>query len=545
MNKQVLKKYLFFLKSKYLIYLYVASTIFIFLLFHNIQNPDLQFWDEATNTGVIIESSESHNFIDLKYNSEYFWEKPPLYYYIGIFIYKIVNFINNNFNFTIDLITVLRIFTSISSIILSFIILQITYQELKKIIKIKKSIVLSIIFILFSAIPIFWIFNPYNIFSTHNLRSIDSDILQLIFIFSAYYFLLKINFKNLIKIKQNIIFSCAIGFFSGLAFLTKGPIGFLIIFLLFLKISIEFLKLKQKYSKTLLIKFFFKILFFTFFSFSIIVLPWHIYMIIKFKQSFIDQYLIYHQIKRASGALEGHNKEFLFYLKILLNPNQGFLLLPLSIITAAYIKKFSYKYIKSHLLLFQELLIGFCLLFFLSILGTKISWYILIVYMFFIIFLTKIIYLLFFKNSYKTNNKLQNKKNLKLFIIILLIFFSIINCIHIIKLDNRFNFQYSIKSKTTCFVTTYNLHRVFYFEQLKNKNNKIIKIDPNLLINNNKINEIKTCEEIIIDLHEIDKIGQSIINHNIHFQKHIFNRCFIEEVLELSNNYGKLIIRCE
>jgi 4-amino-4-deoxy-L-arabinose transferase-like glycosyltransferase len=106
-----------------------------------------------------------------------------------------------------------------------------------------------------------------------------------------------------------------IGF--AIALMTKGAAGITLLFT-----AILFLALEPTLLRRLRTHFFLGLL-----LFLALVLPWHLYMLHRFGQLFVDQYLGLHVLARATSQIEGHLTPWWFYLRVLLLSAAPFLLL--------------------------------------------------------------------------------------------------------------------------------------------------------------------------------------------------------------------------
>ena len=61
--------------------------------------------------------------------------------------------------------------------------------------------------------------------------------------------------------------------------------------------------------------------------FLLLVLPWHLYMVVRFGQEFLREYVGFHVLARASAPLEGHITHGWYYLWVLLVSAPPFVLL--------------------------------------------------------------------------------------------------------------------------------------------------------------------------------------------------------------------------
>ncbi len=303
------------------------------LCFYKLDNLQLEKWDESVNTSVVKETLTTKNQLILKYNKEPFFEKPPLWYYFSLINVKVIGYSN----FTLRLV----------SAVSGFIIIILVYKLSKKISSHLGAVIA--VLILLSTSHLF-IFNPGGFFSTHNIRSADSDLLQILFmVISFYFFTYKKSFLGSI--------------FTALAVLTKGPLGFLpqVVFLTRLKGETKLKKLKSIVLTLLLIA------------------PWYIYMYFLFGADFLENHIGYHLWSRFTLPLENHQGGWHYYLNVLFNskvfPTFPLLILAL-IVTVKRIKKLKgYKDYSLSVIILLIFLIT-------TITQTKLAWYILPIYPF-------------------------------------------------------------------------------------------------------------------------------------------------------------------
>lgn len=99
------------------------------------------------------------------------------------------------------------------------------------------------------------------------------------------------------------------GIFCGAAILTKGVVGFIPFGVIFLLEIYDILIVKKQFS-------FVKYILFTLASFGIF-LPWHIEMYRRYGMLFIDNYLLYHVLERATSSIEDKGRPFFWYVEVL------------------------------------------------------------------------------------------------------------------------------------------------------------------------------------------------------------------------------------
>jgi hypothetical protein len=108
---------------------------------------------------------------------------------------------------------------------------------------------------------------------------------------------------------------------------------------------------------------------------AVIIVPWHLYMGVKFGSTFLNSYFGYHVINRAFLDLEGHKETLLFYPGILmslkLNPLWPFLFWSIG----NTLHKGKLKLVSRYNLIYAVVL-----LIIITIMQTKLAWYILYLY---------------------------------------------------------------------------------------------------------------------------------------------------------------------
>ncbi len=312
------------------------------ILFWGASELPLEKWDEFTNAQVIEDTKESNSFPVLFLNEKPFFEKPPLWYYLNLGLTEILPYSP----LTIRLISIF------SGIILFVLILRFTRREFGYLVSL-------LIFPFFVTIWHFFIFNLSGIFASHNLKSADSDALQLLLSFSTIYILF--IYKRTLSIKY--LFLAAV--FTGLGIMTKGVFSLFPIFVFFL-----WFFYKKNYSEIWKISLYFLPVL------IIVILPWHIFMYLNFGNDFIESYFAYHIFSRVITPLESHEGGVLFHIINFLNPAIFLtgILFPFalySIWKKKLFKEFKFFYLSVYSLL---------ILLIVSIIQTKLSWYLLPVY---------------------------------------------------------------------------------------------------------------------------------------------------------------------
>ncbi|KKP69247.1 hypothetical protein A2X44_02565 [candidate division CPR3 bacterium GWF2_35_18] len=330
----LLEKFLFIL-------LIILSLLFCF---YKLGSPEIQRWDEGTNIKVVTESLNLENPLILKYEGKFFFEKPPLFYYLTMASVQILG--ANNFGF--------RFISALSG----FLIILLVFLIGKSLYSTKAGLISG--FFLLTVTQLF-ISNPAGIFATHNFRSADSDSLQILFMLVAFY-----DFYQFYKQRKTLPYFGIIA--SSLAILIKGPLGLIPFISLILLLIINKEKpFPKKESLIILV------------LIALAIIPWHFMMYVKFDSQFINEYLHYHLFARGLTPLEGHGEPFWFYFQIMFSP---------------YFFSTAILFFVSLIFLFMEknllqeksmqfLLLIICLFFsIITLTQTKLSWYLLPLYPF-------------------------------------------------------------------------------------------------------------------------------------------------------------------
>ncbi|HRN86312.1 MAG TPA: glycosyltransferase family 39 protein [Candidatus Dojkabacteria bacterium] len=318
------------------------------ILFVNLGTRGVERWDEYTNIQVVKESTG----MNLSFQSEKFFEKPPIWYWLTRFLTNILG----------DEIWVYRLPSALSGSA----IVALIYQFLKKRTNKTSAFISAVSFLL---IPHNILVNTSDYFSTHTYKSADLDGLQILLIF--------LSFVLLQTKRKYWILSCIL---LGLGFLVKGPLV-----MIFLAINSLFIVSSRKFNRKEL-----NTLFSGLITFGIIVLPWHLFMFINHGSDFTDVYLNYHIIERMNEGIEGHGHPVWYILKVFfdfrVNP-----LWPLLILALFNRKIYSVQYVRYSMIAIISVLLIF------TIVETKLAWYVLPVYPFMCLVLGNFFYRFRFK----------------------------------------------------------------------------------------------------------------------------------------------------
>lgn len=248
-----------------------------FTLVRLLQGVDLPVvrWDEQTNIAVVSETYASRTPFVLIYHQQPFFEKPPLWYYVNIFVASIAGISPISMR-------IINIASGIGSIAICVYAAH-TVSGWKG--------AYSTWAILLLSYPLF-VRGVGGYFTTHTLSSADLDALMILFSLLAY--------LAIIKNKEQWS-----GVFTGLAALTKGPLGFVPLF------AHTIIGRKKgtcfAYGKAWLVA-------------IGITLPWYVGMILAFGTDFLSEHVGYHLVYRSITPIEGHANPWWFYFSFLSNP---------------------------------------------------------------------------------------------------------------------------------------------------------------------------------------------------------------------------------
>jgi len=254
----------------------VLLGISALLIFGGLGNTHLIPWDEAIYAKISKNMVINNEYISMEWKKGLIWyEKPPLYMWLMAFSMKFLGFTS--------------IAAKLPSAIFGFFTVVVLYLFGKK---------------LFNRTAGF--ISAFSLLTTlhflYYARQSMTDITNVFFITLALYLYWLAKENNKVKYW---LFS---GLSIGLAVMTKGVIGFIPfaiigLYELFLLIS------KQQVITTKLFKNYL-VLFFT----SVLVfLPWHLEMYRRFGMPFINSYLGYHVIARATEAIEDKGQPWWWY----------------------------------------------------------------------------------------------------------------------------------------------------------------------------------------------------------------------------------------
>ncbi|DAB10869.1 TPA: hypothetical protein CPT95_01345 [Candidatus Gastranaerophilales bacterium HUM_15] len=336
----------FVLKHPELFTILGLSILFYFIFFHNIWAYALMDVDETRYVTMSKDMFHSKDFLTLYLNKEYFFEKPPLYFWGECLSFAFWGRVTEfTARFPVALDGMLCCFT--------------VYFLGKRIISRGYGVVSSLIFAT----------------SLEFLILAKFAILDIVVATCIGFSLCFGIFTNFCQEKHKKYCWWLFYIFSGLAVMAKGIPGFVIPFG-----SMFFISLYSKNFKEI-----FKPLYFIpgIILFLLITLPWHIIMLKMHDPLFFEEYIVKHHIERFIGGNElGREQPFYFYILTLLWGFFPWIFSVLAVFIRKIVKKdFVFKNVTNiqKFLVYNGIITLFVLVFF-SASDTKLVTYILPIY---------------------------------------------------------------------------------------------------------------------------------------------------------------------
>jgi len=269
----------YFTKSHRL-YLAMIAVISFGLIFARLGANHLIPWDEAIYAKIAKNMVIKDEYLNLYWKKNILWfEKPPLVMWLMAMFMKLLGFTS--------------LAARLPSALLGFGTVIVTYLLGKKLFGTLAgylaalSLVTGIHFLYYS-------------------RAAMTDVAVTFFIsLSIYLFLLA-------KEKQGLINYFCTGLAVGLAVMAKGVIGVLPL-MIFSFYDIYLLWADKKSSLSKLVKPYVVILL----AVVLIALPWHLLMYLRYGRTFLDTYLLYHVVDRATQAIEEKGQPFYWYVTVI------------------------------------------------------------------------------------------------------------------------------------------------------------------------------------------------------------------------------------
>lgn len=322
------------------------SLLFYVIFIHNIWAYPLMDADETRYVSMARDMFNTKDFLTLYLNGEYFFEKPPLFFWLECLSFAVFGKINE---FTA------RFPVSILGVIVCFV----TYFMGKKIISRSYGVISALV--LATSIE-------YSMLSKFAILDIVVSALimfSLAFGIAVYY----------CRESRKKYYWWLFYIFSALAVLAKGIPGFIVPFGSMFFIAIYSKRFKELFKPIYMIP--------GVILFLLITLPWHIIMFKLHNPLFWDEYIVKHHLSRFLGSESiDRGEPFYFYFLVLL---WGFCpwFISCFAVFCNKIKRFFTLFKmtdpKLHFLVYNAIIVLFTLLFF-SISETKLITYILPLY---------------------------------------------------------------------------------------------------------------------------------------------------------------------
>jgi 4-amino-4-deoxy-L-arabinose transferase-like glycosyltransferase len=259
----------------------------------------MEVWDEADNALVILESADAGHPFQLQRGGEPYFDKPPLWYWLTSLLVMALGPVETAF----------RLVSALSGLLLVGAVM-VTAGRLYSL----PAAAASGLFLL--AVRQLFIPRPSELFSTHHLRSADSDALMMLLAFGAFAALAA-------RVRGRSWGLPVAAALTGLGLMAKGPPALmpLVAFLAWQLVSRRRVRLHARESL---------------WSVGILLLvtvPWHAAMAWTWGDAFLDRYPRY-VLFRVSEGLSGHSPEPGYYLRVLSN-HRVFFGLELTLLAAA------------------------------------------------------------------------------------------------------------------------------------------------------------------------------------------------------------------
>lgn len=321
-------------------------VLFYFLFFHNIWAYALMDVDETRYVSMAEDMFRSKNFLTLYLNHQYFFEKPPLYFWGECLSFAVFGKINEfTARFPVALYGTLSCF--------------LTYFMGRKLVSRNYGVVAALI----------------QATSMEYLILAKYAILDIVVSACVWFSLCFGMYTNFCEEKNKKYFWWLFYLFSAIAVMAKGIPGFVVPFGSMFFIAIFSKKFKEIFRPQYFLV--------GIVIFLLITLPWHITMLEMHDPLFFNEYIMKHHVERFLGGNElGREQPFYFYLITIL---WGFFpwILSTLIVLIRKIQKRDFKFknitIPQQFMVYNGIITLFILLFFSSS-DTKLITYILPIY---------------------------------------------------------------------------------------------------------------------------------------------------------------------
>jgi len=323
----------------------VAAAYIVLALvacFAHLSYPDVQMWDESDNAVVILDTLESGNPWVLVRDGEPYFDKPALWYYLTEAVVTAIGFGELS----------LRLVSAVAGFTLLMLVFATAVRMFGPVPGLAAGLFMLAVSQLYEA-------RPGGVFSTHHIRSADSDVLMIALAFAAFAAFARATIGS----RSALVLGAA---FTALAVLAKGPLGLVpaIAFVIFQTISPERGRIRPRDAALAAG------------AFGILFIPWHLGMYLAFGEVFLDLYPRY-VLFRATDGLAGHTPEPFYYFGVLLNRRVffGFELVVIAIVAVITDRARLARYSHAATLLVFGITLGI-----LMVVKTKIAWYLLPLY---------------------------------------------------------------------------------------------------------------------------------------------------------------------
>ena len=260
----------------------ILLTVYL-LYFHNLWNYELLDVDETRYVDMSKTMFYTHDYLTLYLNGNYFFEKPPLYFWLENVSFLVFNSINE---FSARIPGVIE--GLLTGLILYIAVFKFTKDKFLALIS-------SLILLSFAE---FIILSKIAILDILLASTVSISILFGLITFA-------------VSDKNKKFFWWGFYLFCALAVLAKGLPGLIIPFFAMFLIGIYTKKLKE----------YFKLQYFLvgILIFLIVVLPWHVIMFKIHDPLFFNEYIMKHHIARfLGGEVIGRDAPFWFYIPVLI-----------------------------------------------------------------------------------------------------------------------------------------------------------------------------------------------------------------------------------
>ena len=339
-----------FIKKNKSIFIFAGLLLVCFLVyFFGIGSYPLMDVDETRYVSMARDMFNSKDFLTLHLNGEYFFEKPPLYFWSECLSFKVFGHVNE--------------FTARFAVAFYALIVTVfVYFTGKKVVSEKFGIISALIL---TTMVEFVILAKYAILDIVLASLVGCSVL--------------LGFlTQFVKENHQKYFWWLFYIFSGLAVLAKGIPGFVIPFGTMFFVSVFNKTFKKIFKPSFIIP--------GILMFLLIVIPWHLIMLKIHNPFFFNEYVIKHHWNRFFTSNQiGREQPFYFYILTLL---WGTMPYTLSALAAGLTKifkweKFDFSNMTNERKFLWFNIIAFCFtLIFFSLSSTKLITYILPIYVF-------------------------------------------------------------------------------------------------------------------------------------------------------------------